>query len=357
MLTSDIDVRGADAAINDLRTGRMVVVVDDANPCSPGNLVSAATYASSDVVAFMIRHTGGILHVAMPERELDRLHLSPGASDRRGPARVQCTMSADARSCAGSGMSAADRAHTISVLADPVTRPPDLLRPGHVFLLPAVDGGVLQREGATEAAVDLVRLAGLRPAAVVGEVISRDGTVAHGESLRRFAASHGLSVVSLSSLVAHRYRHERTVEILAETRLPTEYGEFRAMGFRSAVDGRDHIALVSGCVDVATSEPPLARVQSECLIGNTFQSSQCECGSSLRWALRTVAAEGRGAIVYLRGGSDCGAGLRGAHLGIGSQILHSLGLSRVRLLTPDSREAEAFRDFGIDASAVPGGHA
>ena len=322
------------AAIADLRAGRMVVVIDDRAPDGTGSLLLAAVHAGGAQIAFMIRHTDGILQVAMPASELDRLHLSA----------VGGAMSVDARS--GIGVSASDRAQTIALLVDIETRPHDLRSPGHVFPVQAADGGVLRRAGRTEAAVDLARLAGLRPVGVIGDVIDDDGSPADERALHSFAAIHGLTVVSTTSLVAHRYRTERTVELLAETRLPTEHGDFRALGFRSTIDGLDHIALVAGDLGTASSVPALVRIQSECLIGNTFQAWSCDCGPQLHWAMRKTVSQRAGVVVYLRGKPAAGT-----ELGVGAQILRALNLDRVRLLTNDPGDRVTLQQYGVDVVA------
>ena len=280
-----------DAAVEALRAGQMVIVVDAENPDDDGDLMLAAAHAAPERVAFMMRHTGGILCVPMPAGELDRLHLPPMVAVNEDPRGTGYTVSVNARSGITTGISAADRARTIALLAGADTRPGDLARPGHVFPLRAVDGGVLRRAGHTEAAVDLTRLAGLPPVAVIGEVVDDDGIAARGKRLRDFAATHGLTVVTMSDLIAYRRRTERLVEFKASSRLPTHHGEFQAHGFRSLLDDGEHIALVMGDIAGQDLSPTLVRVHAECLMGNVFESGRCDCGHELQSALQMIAAE------------------------------------------------------------------
>ena len=360
-----------DAAVTALRAGRMVIVVDTEDPHDDGDLVLAATHATPERVAFMVRHTSGILCVPMPAGDLDRLRLPPMVAINENPRGAGYSVSVNARTGIASGISAADRARTISLLADPDTQPSDLSRPGHVFPLRAVDGGVLRRAGHTEAAVDLARLAGLPPVAVIGEVVDDDGAVARGERLRRFATDHGLTIVTMSELIGYRRRTERLVEFKASSRLPTHHGEFQAHGFRSLPDGREHIALVMGDVAGPDLPPTLVRVQSECLTGNVFDSGRCDCGPNLKRALEIVAGEGRGVVLYLRGRERRGIGLlqelHAGHpqdagvdtvdardYGVGAQILGELGVRRMRLLTNNPVKRIGLEAYGLEvAETVP----
>jgi 3,4-dihydroxy 2-butanone 4-phosphate synthase/GTP cyclohydrolase II len=366
-----------DAAVAALRAGRMVIVVDAEDPHDDGDLMLAAAHATPERVAFMVRHTSGILCVPMPAADLDRLHLPPMVVLNEDPRGTGYAVSVDARTGITSGISAADRARTISLLADPDTQPGDLSRPGHVFPLRAVDGGVLRRAGHTEAAIDLARLAGLPPVAVIGEVVDDDGAVARGERLRVFAANHGLTIVTMSELIAYRHRTEHLVEFKASSRLPTRYGEFHAYGFRSVLDGREHIALVMGDVPGQHLSPTLVRVHSECLTGNVFESARCDCGPQLQRALQMVAAEGRGVVLYLRAHQGCGTGLMqklrayrlqdaGADTvdanpelglavdardyGVGAQILADLGVRRMRLLTNNPVKRIGLEAYGLEVA-------
>jgi 3,4-dihydroxy 2-butanone 4-phosphate synthase / GTP cyclohydrolase II len=360
-----------DAAVAALRAGRMVIVVDTEDPHDDGDLVLAATHATPERVAFMVRHTSGILCVPMPAGDLDRLRLPPMVAINENPRGAGYSVSVNARTGIASGISAADRARTISLLADPDTQPSDLSRPGHVFPLRAVDGGVLRRAGHTEAAVDLARLAGLPPVAVIGEVVDDDGAVARGERLRGFATDHGLTIVTMSELIGYRRRTERLVEFKASSRLPTHHGEFQAHGFRSVPDGREHIALVMGDVAGPDLSPTLVRVQTECLTGNIFDSGRCDCGPNLQRALEMVADEGRGVVLYLRGRERRGIGLlqelHAGHpqdagvdtvdardYGVGAQILGELGVRRMRLLTNNPVKRIGLEAYGLEvAETVP----
>lgn len=348
------------AAVAALRAGRMVIVVDAENPYDDGDLMLAATHATPERVAFMVRHTSGILCVPMPAADLDRLHLPPMVAVSEDPRGTGYAVSVNARAGITTGISAADRALTISLLADPDTQPSDLSRPGHVFPLRAVDGGVLRRAGHTEAAVDLVRMAGLPPVAVMGEVVDDGGAVARGARLRAFAAKHRLTIVTMSELISYRHRTERLVECKARSRLPTEHGEFQAHGFRSALDGREHIALVMGDLAGHGLSPTLVRVHSECLTGNVFESAACDCHSELDRALQMIAAEGRGVVVYLRGHEgrhshhlqDAAADAR--DYGLGAQILADLGVRRMRLLTNHPVKRIGLEAFGLEVAETVG---
>jgi 3,4-dihydroxy 2-butanone 4-phosphate synthase/GTP cyclohydrolase II len=342
-------------AVAALRAGHMVVVVDAENPDDDGDLMLAAGHATPERVAFMVRHTSGILCVPMPASDLDRLRLPPMVAVNEDPRGTGYAVSVNARTGIASGISAADRARTIALLAQPDTQPSDLSRPGHVFPLRAVDGGVLRRAGHTEAAVDLVRLAGLPPVAVIGEVVDDDGAVARGERLQAFAAKHELIVVTMSDLIAYRRLTERLVEFKASSRLPTHHGEFEAHGFRSVLDDREHIALVMGDVPRRDHAPTLVRVHSECLMGNVFESAGCDCGPQLESALQMIAAEGCGVVVYLRGHE-------GRHAyrlqdegdardyGVGAQILADLGVRRMRLITNNPVKRIGLEAYGLEVT-------
>ncbi|AGB25390.1 3,4-dihydroxy-2-butanone 4-phosphate synthase [Mycobacterium sp. JS623] len=348
------------AAVGALRAGRMVIVVDAENPHDDGDLMLAASHATPERVAFMVRHTGGILCVPMPAADLDRLHLPPMVAVSEDSRGIGYAVSVNARTGITTGISAADRARTISLLADPSTQPRDLSRPGHVFPLRAVDGGVLRRAGHTEAAVDMTQMAGLPPVAVMGEVVDDDGTVARGARLRAFAAKHGLPIVTMSELISYRHRTERLVDCKASSRLPTEHGEFQAYGFRSMLDGREHIALAMGDITGQAISPPLVRVHVECLTGNVFESAGCDCHGELQRAMQMIAAEGRGVVVYLRGRErrhahhleDAGADAR--DYGLGAQILADLGVRRMRLLTNHPVKRIGLEAFGLEVAETVG---
>jgi len=363
-------------AIADVAAGRPVVVVDDERRENEGDLVIAASKVTPQLLAFLIRHTSGVVCVPMEGRELDRLKLPPMTYVNEDRKRTAYSVSVDARDGITTGISAADRARTIRVLADSATEPYELTRPGHVFPLRAAEGGVLARPGHTEAAVDLARLAGLTPAGAIAEIVNDDGTMARLPELRRFADEHGLALVSIADLVTYRRRTETLVSRVAQARLPIRHGEFLAIGFRSTVDSAEHLALVLG--DVAPSQPVLARVHSECLTGDVLGSLRCDCGPQLDAALEAVAAEGRGVVVYLRGHEGRGIGLlhklaaydlqdagrdtvdANLDLGlpvdardfsIGAQILRDLGATSVRLLTNNPAKVAGMAGMGIDVVA------
>jgi 3,4-dihydroxy 2-butanone 4-phosphate synthase/GTP cyclohydrolase II len=360
-------------AVTDVAAGRPVVVVDDADRENEGDLVVAASKVTPELLAFMIRHTSGVICVPMVGAELDRLRVPPMTSVNEDRKRTAYAVSVDARDGITTGISAADRARTIRVLVDSATEPYELTRPGHVFPLRAVEGGVLRRPGHTEAAVDLARLAGLNPAGVIAEVVNDDGSMARLPQLRAFADEHGLALVSISDLVAHRRRHETLVQRVAEARLPTAYGDFRAVGFRSTVDAAEHLALVRG--DLGDGAGVLARVHSECLTGDVLGSLRCDCGPQLDAALRAVADEGRGVVVYLRGHEGRGIGLLhklaayrlqdggrdtvdanldlglpadARDFGIGAQVLADLGVRSVRLLTNNPAKVSGMAAVGLE---------
>jgi len=359
-------------AVKDIAAGKAVVVVDDEDRENEGDLIFAAQMATPELVAFMVRHSSGFICVPMAEEEADRLELPPmyyTNQDKRGTAY---TVTVDARAGVSTGISAADRAHTIRLLADAQTQPTDLARPGHVVPLRARAGGVLRRPGHTEAAVDLAVMAGLRPAAVLCELVNDDGTMKRLPDLRAFAAEHGLSLISIADLIAYRRSHERQVERVADTRLPTEYGTFRAVGYRALTDGSDHVALVYG--DLGDGEDVLVRVHSECLTGDVLGSLRCDCGPQLRASLKRVVAEGRGVVLYMRGHEGRGIGLMhklqayqlqdsgrdtvDANLelglpadardyGTGAQVLTDLGIRSMRLLTNNPAKYEALEGYGL----------
>jgi len=360
-------------AVADVAAGRAVVVVDDADRENEGDLVAAAAMLTPTLMAFMVRHTSGVVCVPMEGSELDRLRLPPMTAVNEDRKHTAYSVSVDARDGIATGISAADRARTVRVLADPATEPHELTRPGHVFPLRAADGGVLRRPGHTEAAVDLARLAGLPPAGAIAEIVSEDGSMARLPELRGFADEHGLALVSIADLVAHRRRSETLVERVAQAQLPTRHGTFLAVGFRDTVDSVEHVALV--CGDVAAGRDVLVRVHSECLTGDVLGSLRCDCGPQLDAALRIVAAEGRGVVVYLRGHEGRGIGLlhklaayglqdRGrdtvdANLdlglpadardfGVGAQILTHLGVRSVRLLTNNPAKLAGMSGLGLD---------
>lgn len=362
-------------AVADIAAGRPVLVVDDEDRENEGDLVFAAAHATPELVAFMVRHTSGVICVPMRGPDLDRLELPPMTLVNQDPKGTAYTVSVDAAEKVSTGISAADRCRTIRALADPDTGPHQLTRPGHVFPLRAAPGGVLRRPGHTEAAVDLARLAGLPEAGVICELVNEDGTMARLPDCRRFARTHGLRLVSIADLIAYRRRTEPGVERVVSTELPLAAGRFRAVGYRALADATEHLALVLGEVATGPADPgPLVRVHSECLTGDAFGSLRCDCGPQLDAALAQVAAVGRGVVLYLRGHEGRGIGLLGklrayqlqdtgldtveANLRLGlpvdardfstaAHILADLGVRRVRLLTNNPAKRLGLAQHGV----------
>jgi len=366
-------------AIADIAAGKAVVVVDDEGRENEGDIIFAAAKATPELMAFTIRYSSGVICAPMPAAMLDRLEIPLMTPHNKDKLRTAYTISVDARDGVTTGISAADRAHTVRVLADSATEPWEITRPGHVFPLRYREGGVLVRRGHTEAAVDLATLAGLTPAGVLVEVVNDDGTMKRAPELREFADEHGLAMISIEDLVRYRRRHENLVERVAETTLPTRHGLFTAYGYRITVDDSEHIALVHG--DISGPEPVLTRVHSECLTGDVFGSHRCDCGPQLDEALARVVEAGRGVVVYLRGHEGRGIGLvaklqayqlqdggrdtvdanldlglpaDARHYGTATQVLRDLGIGSVRLLTNNPDKVTNLEDFGIPvAERVP----
>ena len=364
-----------DRAIKDIAAGRPVVVVDDENRENEGDIIFAASLATPELLAFMIRYTSGVICVPMRQTELDRLQLPQMTSHNTEHHRTAFTLSVDARAGISTGISAADRARTIRTLADPAATAADLARPGHVFPLRYAEGGVLRRAGHTEAAVDLARLAGLPEAGVLAEVVNDDGTMARLPELREFANTHDLALISIAQLIEHRRRNERQLSRQAQTRIPNAYGQWQAFGYRHEIDGTEYMALVLG--DVAGPDV-LTRLHSECLTGDVFGSQRCDCGAQLEAAMAAISAEGRGVVLYLRGHEGRGVGLlsklqayelqdagadtvdANTELGLpvdareysaGAQMLADLGVRSVRLLTNNPDKVSGLVGGGVDITA------
>src|SRR5215218_9074057 len=362
-------------AIEEIRRGRMVVVCDDETRENEGDLTMAAQFATPEAINFMAKHGRGLICLSLTGERCDELGLDLMAAKNESPFNTAFTISVEARDGVTTGISAADRARTIQVAIDPHSKPEHLVQPGHVFPLKAKDGGVLERAGQTEAAVDLARLAGLIPAGVICEVMKDDGTMARVPDLVEYCEEHDLKMITVADLIAYRQRTERLIERVAEAVLPTAFGEFTAIGFRSLVDGKHHVAMVKGEVD---GEPDvLVRMHSECLTGDVFHSLRCDCGQQLESALAMIERDGRGVLVYLaQEGRGIGLlnKLRAYKLqeengldtveanvalglpvdlrdyGIGAQILKDLGLSSIRILTNNPKKIIGLEGYGLSVS-------
>ncbi|MBV6404394.1 MAG: Riboflavin biosynthesis protein RibBA [Flavobacteriales bacterium] len=373
MPMNDIRLDPVEDAIADIRAGKVVIVVDDEDRENEGDLVTAARNATPEVVNFMARHGRGLICAPLTEERCDQLGLSLMVRDNTALHETPFTVSVDVKGRGTTtGISAHDRAATIQALIDPATTAADLARPGHIFPLKARNGGVLRRTGHTEAAVDLARLAGLEPAGVIVEILNEDGTMARLPELRRMADSFGLKLVSIADLVAYRMRTESLVERQVEVQLPTAHGDFTLHAFRQTNTGEEHLALVKG--SWRPDEPVLVRVHSSCVTGDIFGSCRCDCGPQLHRAMEMIDAAGKGVIVYMqqegRGigllnklkayklqeeGADTveanlmlGFDMDARDYGVGAQVLHALGVRRMRLLTNNPRKRTGLIGYGLE---------
>ena len=372
-MTEEQKTVAVETAVEAVRAGRLIIIVDDEDRENEGDLMVAAEKATPEIINFMARHGRGLICLPLTRERLEELQLPLMVSENTARFQTAFTVSIDAKTGVTTGISAPDRARTVLAAVDPRTKPEDLARPGHVFPLQAVDGGVLSRAGQTEAAVDLARLAGLTPAGVICEVMNEDGTMARRPELEEISRRFAIPILAIAELIRYRMHHETLVRKLEETDLPTSRGHFRIHVYEDMIRGDHHVALVKG--DVAGGEPVLVRAHSQCLTGDTFGSVRCDCGEQLRLSMEMIEKEGRGVVLYILNHEGRGIGLvnkirayamqdQGADTveanrklgfkpdqrdyGIGAQVLAALGVRRLRLITNNPRKFVGLTGYGLE---------
>ena len=372
-MTEEKKTASVETALEAVRAGRMIIIIDDEDRENEGDLMVAAEKVTPEIVNFMARHGRGLICLPLTRERLEELQLPLMVNENTARFQTAFTVSIDAKECVTTGISARDRARTVLAAIDPASKPDDLARPGHIFPLQAVEGGVLARAGQTEASVDLARMAGLTPAGVICEVMNEDGSMARRPELEEVSRRFGIPILTIADLIRYRMNHETLVRKLEETDLPTSHGHFRLHVYEDVIRGEHHVALVKG--DVAGGEPVLVRAHSQCLTGDTFGSARCDCGEQLRLSMEMIEKEGRGVVLYIMNHEGRGIGLankirayamqdKGADTveanrklgfkpdqrdyGIGAQILVALGIRRLRLITNNPRKFIGLAGYGLE---------